>query len=79
MAALREGKREFVVLDVLHRETLEAVLIDRGVETATLDPIMLTDWTHAWHRLDPWPDAVEGLARLRTRFPVVTLSNVSVR
>ncbi len=78
MAAVREGKRPFVILDVLHRETLEAVLTDRGVGTATLDPTMLRDWTHAWHRLDPWPDAVEGLARLRTRFPVVTLSNGNI-
>ena len=31
-----------------------------------------------WHRLDPWPDAVEGLTRLQARFPVVTLSNGNV-
>jgi 2-haloacid dehalogenase len=31
-----------------------------------------------WHRLDPWPDAVEGLTRLRRRFVLATLSNGNV-
>lgn len=78
MAAVREAKRPFVILDVLHRETLEAVLTTYGVDSTALEPLLLEDWTRAWHRLDPWPDAVEGLARLRTRFPVVTLSNGNI-
>jgi 2-haloacid dehalogenase len=28
-----------------------------------------------WHRLDPWPDAVPGLGRLKTRYIITTLSN----
>jgi 2-haloacid dehalogenase len=28
-----------------------------------------------WHRLDPWPDVVAGLHRLKTRFTICTLSN----
>lgn len=78
MAAVRDGKRLFVILDVLHREMLEAVLTDHSIEPTTLGSAMLEDWTRAWHRLDPWPDAVEGLTRLRTRFPVVTLSNGNI-
>ena len=31
-----------------------------------------------WHRLDPWPDAVAGLTRLKARFPIATLSNGNV-
>jgi 2-haloacid dehalogenase len=34
--------------------------------------------TLAWHRLDPWPDAVAGLTRLKRRFPIVTLSNGNI-
>jgi len=75
MAAVRDGERPFVVLDVLHREMLEAALLARGVDVSALDPAMLEDWTRAWHRLDPWPEAVEGLTRLKARFPIVTLSN----
>src|SRR5204862_6233237 len=29
----------------------------------------------AWHHLPPWPDAVRGLTRLRSRFVLATLSN----
>ncbi|WP_375381447.1 haloacid dehalogenase type II [uncultured Sphingomonas sp.] len=78
MAAVRDGRRAFVVLDVLHREMLEAVLRDNDVDPDALGKAMLSEWSRAWHRLDPWPDAVAGLARLRRRFPVVTLSNGNV-
>lgn len=78
MAAVRDGQRPFVVLDVLHREMLEAALLARDVDVSALDPALLEDWTRAWHRLDPWPDAVEGLTRLKARFPIVTLSNGNV-
>lgn len=78
MAAVRDGERPFVVLDILHREMLEAALLAHGVDVPALDPAMLEDWTQAWHRLDPWPDAVEGLTRLKARFPIVTLSNGNV-
>ena len=78
MAAVRAGKRPFVILDVLHREMLDAVLGDYGIDARRVDSTMLEDWTRAWHRLDPWPDAVEGLKRLKARFPIVTLSNGNV-
>ena len=78
MAAVRDGARPFVVLDLLHREMLEAVLLAHYIDVSALDAAMLEDWTRAWHRLDPWPDAVEGLTRLKARFPIVTLSNGNV-
>jgi 2-haloacid dehalogenase len=31
-----------------------------------------------WHRLTPWPDAVEGLTRLKARFTITTLSNGNI-
>jgi 2-haloacid dehalogenase len=33
----------------------------------------------AWHRLDPWPDAVEALHRLKRRFIIAPLSNGNIR
>lgn len=78
MAAVREGRRPWTSLDVLHREMLEETLAACGVAAAAADPAMLADWTDAWRRLDPWPDVVEGLGRLRARRPVVTVSNGSV-
>ena len=78
MVGMRKSGRGFVPLDLLHREMLEAALRARGVDPAGLDDDLLADWNRAWHRLDPWPDAVEGLTRLKTRFPIVTLSNGNI-
>lgn len=78
MAAVREGRRDWVILDVLHREMLEDTLRHAGIDPARLGETALAEWTRAWHRLAPWPDAAAGLARLRARFPVVTLSNGNV-
>jgi 2-haloacid dehalogenase len=32
----------------------------------------------AWHRLDPWPDTVAGMQRLRQRYVLAALSNGNV-
>ncbi len=78
MIGMRKSGRAFVPLDVLHREMLEAGLREWGIDPASLDEALLADWNRAWHRLDPWPDAVAGLTRLKARFPIVTLSNGNV-
>lgn len=70
--------RAFATLDVLHREMLEQTLRAEGVDPTALDEALLDDWNRAWHRLDPWPDAVAGLTRLKTRFPIVTLTNGNI-
>ncbi len=76
MEEVRSGRREWTILDTLHRESLERVLTRNGVAGLT-EPDLL-HLTRAWHRLDPWPDAVTGLAGLRQRFIVGTLSNGNV-
>jgi len=78
MTEFSRSGRDFVVLDVLHREMLEDALNEYGVDHASIDEAILADWNNAWHRLDPWPDSPEGLARLKTKFPIVTLSNGNV-
>lgn len=78
MIGMKKSGRAFVPLDVLHREMLETTLREWGAQPAEIAEALLADWTRAWHRLDPWPDAVEGLTRLKTRFPIVTLSNGNV-
>ena len=78
MIGMRKSGRAFVPLDVLHREMLEATLREWQIDPVSLDEALLADWNRAWHRLDPWPDTVAGLTRLKTRFPIVTLSNGNV-
>jgi 2-haloacid dehalogenase len=79
MEEVRSGRRPFVTLDVLHRESLEATLREVGADPAVLPQAELDDLNHAWHRLDPWPDEVAGLERLRRRFVVAPLSNGNIR
>jgi 2-haloacid dehalogenase len=69
---VRSGEREWVVLDVLHREALDDVLdeLDLRLDAAARDELTL-----AWHRLDPWPDTVPGLTRLKERFVIAPCSN----
>ena len=79
MEDVRSGRRAFVPLDVLHRENLITVLPEFGVDPHLVPPAELAELNDAWHRLDPWPDAVPGLIRLKTRFIIAPLSNGNIR
>lgn len=76
MEAIRTGQRPFVILDVLHRENLEVVLHEFGLDT--LPAAERDEFNRAWHRLDPWPDSVPGLERLKTRYILGTQSNGNI-
>lgn len=76
MEAVRSGKRPFVVLDVLHRENLEATAAEFGLTGLAAD--RLERINRFWHTLDPWPDSVPGMARLQRRYAIVAQSNGNV-
>ncbi len=78
METVRTGKRPFVRLDVLHRENLEAILPRFGIAPAAVPKAELATLNEAWHRLEPWPDAVPGLSRLKQRFIIAPLSNGNI-
>jgi 2-haloacid dehalogenase len=69
-------KGEWIILDVLHRRILDQVLEDFGV--SALGESERSHLNRVWHRLDPWPDAVEGLTRLKSRYIICTLSNGNI-
>jgi 2-haloacid dehalogenase len=73
MDQVRQGRRPWVNLDVLHRELLDHLLAQFGV--TGLDEAAVAHLNRAWHRLDPWPDTVAGLTQLRERFIIAPLSN----
>ncbi len=73
LETVRSGARPWVTLDVLHRESLEGVLA--GTPLAEIGPRQRGELTLAWHRLDPWPDTVEGLTRLKRRHVIAPHSN----
>jgi 2-haloacid dehalogenase len=79
MERVRNGSRPFVRLDVLHRENLDTVLSRLGVASGTIPAQVLDEVNLSWHRLDPWPDAIPGLTRLRQAFIIAPLSNANVR
>lgn len=75
MEPVRAGTRSWVRLDVLNRENLEAVLERHGVAAGAIPEAELLELNRAWERLDPWPDTVAGLARLKRRLPIAPVSN----
>lgn len=76
MDRVRTGLAPWTNLDELHRRSLDELLIARDLTAVgESDRAMMVDF---WHRLDPWPDTVAGLTRLRERFTIGTLSNGNV-
>lgn len=76
MDKVRKGERPFTILDVLHRENLVDLLHEfdlHGLSEPEIDEL-----NRAWHRLDPWPDAVAGLTRLKTRYIIGPCSNGNI-
>ena len=74
METVRSGKRPWTILDVLHRETLVSLLPKFGLE-GKLSEAEIDDLNRAWHRLDPWPDTVPGLTRLKRNYIIAPHSN----
>ena len=73
---IRAGKRPFVTLDVLHRESLDALLPTFGLEAINESDRELV--SRSWRWLDPWPDSIPGLSRLKRKTISATLSNGGV-
>ena len=76
MARVRSGELPWMNIDQLHRMILDDLLARFGVDGLTEDEI--DDLNRVWHRLDPWPDARRGLALLKRRRVIATLSNGNV-
>jgi|SRR6185436_2702497 len=76
MARVRSGELPWMNIDQLHRMILDALLAKFGIDSLTEDEI--DHLNRVWHRLDPWPDARRGLALLKRRYVIATLSNGNV-
>jgi 2-haloacid dehalogenase len=70
---VRRGEWPWQDVDALHRRQLDALLAERGL--AGLPEEAVVDFNRVWHRLDPWPDALPGLARLKRGYLIAPLSN----
>lgn len=76
MARVKSGELGWTLIDDLHRMILDSLLPQFGL--AHLDEDERRRLNRAWHRLDPWPDSVEGLTRLKRKFTICTLSNGNI-
>lgn len=75
MDRVRRGELLWIKIDGLHRMILVDLLAQADI---TADDDAIDHLNRAWHRLDPWPDTVAGLTRLKRRFVITTLSNGNV-
>lgn len=73
MEEVRSGRRPWTILDDLHRESLVTLLERHGIKG--LGAHEIEHLNTIWHRLDPWPDVIDGLLRLKRRYIISTLSN----
>ena len=76
MQRARSGTIAWTNVDGLHRVILDELIPRFGL--GALTEAERAQFNRVWHRLDPWPDAVAGLTRLKARFVVSTLSNGNI-
>ena len=76
MDRVRSGETSWGNLDALHRASLEELLGEFKITDLTEEE--KDHLNRVWHRLDPWPDSVPALTRLKRRYIIATLSNGNV-
>ena len=73
---VQKGELPWTKLDALHRMSLEEILKRFKIEDLSEEE--KDHFNRVWHRLQPWPDSVEGLTRLKKQFVITTLSNGNI-
>jgi 2-haloacid dehalogenase len=76
MQKVMSGELGWTLIDDLHRLILDDILQEFGI--TTLNEQQKRYLNKAWHRLDAWPDSVEGLSRLKSQYTVCSLSNGNI-
>lgn len=76
MDRVRSGELPWTKVDRLHRMILDRILPEFGI--AGLSEVEKETLVRAWHRLEPWPDVIDGLTRLKRRFVIAPLSNGNI-
>jgi 2-haloacid dehalogenase len=76
MDKVRKGEIPWTNLDDVHRMILEDLLKQYKIEGLSEEEKLR--WAHVWRRLEPWPDSVEGLTRLKKKYILSPMSNGNV-
>ncbi|MGY8666003.1 haloacid dehalogenase type II [Bradyrhizobium sp. UFLA05-109] len=77
MDAVIEGRRVWLRVDRIYREALDVLLERRGFGSSFTESDR-DELNAVWTRLDPWPDSIAGLTRLRRHYTTATLSNAGM-
>lgn len=76
MQKVASGELGWTLIDDLHR-----IILDDILERFSITSLTEKEKRHlnkVWHRLNPWPDTVEGLTRLKSRYTICSLSNGNI-
>ena len=76
MSRVRSGELGWTRIDDLHRMILDGLLPQFGLQHLSEDE--RAHLNRVWHRLQAWPDSVEGLTRLKSKFTICSLSNGNI-
>ena len=76
MNKVRTGEMGWANIDTLHRMILDSLLETYNISSLSESETQCLN--KAWHRLDPWPDSVEGLTYLKENYIISSLSNGNV-
>lgn len=76
MQRVMSGELGWTLIDDLHRMILDEILQQFNIKTLNED--QKRHLNKAWHRLNAWPDSVEGLNRLKSKYTICTLSNGNI-
>ena len=76
MDAVLSGQWPWTTVDRIYRIKLDELLPKYGLGGLAEDEKIHLN--RVWHRLNPWPDAVTGLTRLKRKYVIAPLSNGDV-
>jgi 2-haloacid dehalogenase len=76
MNKVRNGELSWTNLDVLLGMVLDDLLKEFQIEG--LSDEEQAEWNRVWRRLEPWPDSIVGLMRLKKSYTIAPCSNGNV-
>ena len=76
MNKVRTGQLPWTILDDLHMMSIKYVLEEMKINT--IDSLQLNFLVRGWHKLQPWPDSVNALNKLKNKYIISSLSNGNI-
>ena len=76
MEEIRQGRRDFTILDKLHLENLKKIAPRYNLDSLSNEEYNFL--VTGWHRLPGLPDSSEGLNKLKKKFILATQSNGNI-